>query len=67
MDEALYIYHHFYPCLCTFWHAIPTSLFIFNDFSFLYTYIHKVNGDTVNYSSDVPLNWDINLFLEISS
>ena len=20
------------PCLCTFWHAIPTSLFIFNDF-----------------------------------
>ena len=24
------------PCLCTFWHAIPTSLFIFNDFSFLF-------------------------------
>ena len=20
------------PCLCTFWHAIPTSLFSFNDF-----------------------------------
>ena len=35
----LYIYLHFYilPALCTFWHAIPTSLFIFNDsFSFLY-------------------------------
>ena len=47
------------PFLCTFWHAIPTSLFIFNDFSFLYTYVHKVNGDTVNYSGDVPLNWDI--------
>ena len=26
MDEALYIYH---PCLCTFWHAIPTALFLF--------------------------------------
>ena len=25
------------PCLCTFWHAIHTSLFISNDFSFLYT------------------------------
>ena len=24
------------PCLCTFWCAIPTSLFIFNDFSFLF-------------------------------
>ena len=24
------------PCLCTFWRAIPTSLFIFNDFSFLF-------------------------------
>ena len=35
---ALYIYHHFYPCLCIFWHAIPTSLFIFNDFSFLFPY-----------------------------
>ena len=23
------------PCLCTFWHAIPTSPFSFNDFSFL--------------------------------
>ena len=22
------------PCLCTFWHAIPTSPSIFNDFSF---------------------------------
>jgi len=29
-----YIYHHFLPCLC-FWHAIPTSLFILNDFFFL--------------------------------
>ena len=36
MDEALYSYHHFIlPCLCTFWHAIPTSLFFCNDFSFL--------------------------------
>ena len=26
------------PCLCTFWHAIPTSPFIFNDFSFLFLY-----------------------------
>ena len=25
----------------------------------IYTCVHKVNGDTVNYSSDVPLNWDI--------
>ena len=25
-----------FPCLCTFWHAIPTSPFIFNDFSFLF-------------------------------
>ena len=25
-----------FPCLCTFWHAILTSPFIFNDFSFLY-------------------------------
>ena len=25
-----------FPCSCTFWHAIPTSLFIFNDFSFLF-------------------------------
>ena len=35
MDEALYIDLHFYilPCLHTFWHAIPTSVFIFNDFS----------------------------------
>ena len=24
------------PCLCTFWHIIPTSPFIFNDFSFLF-------------------------------
>ena len=23
-------------CLCTFWHAIPIPLFIFNDFSFLF-------------------------------
>ena len=27
------------PCLCTFWQAIPTSLFIFNDFSFLFNSI----------------------------
>ena len=35
IDEALYIDLHFciLPCLCTFWHAIPTSLCIFNDFS----------------------------------
>ena len=26
------------PCLCKFWHAIPTSLFIFNEFSFLFLY-----------------------------
>ena len=26
------------PCLCTFWQAIPTSSFIFNDFSFLFLY-----------------------------
>ena len=26
------------PCLRTFWHAIPISLFIFNDFSFLFLY-----------------------------
>ena len=26
------------PCLCTFCHAIPTSLFMFNDFSFLFKY-----------------------------
>ena len=26
--------------VCTFWYAIPTSLFIFNDFSFLYIYIY---------------------------
>ena len=26
------------PCLCTFWHTIPTSPFIFNDFSFLFLY-----------------------------
>ena len=38
-DKALYIYHHFIlACLCTFWHAISTSLFIFNDFSFLFLY-----------------------------
>ena len=24
------------PSLCTFWHAIPTSVFLFNDFSFLF-------------------------------
>ena len=31
------------PCLCTFWHAIPTSPFIFNDFSFLYnTYSYNL-------------------------
>ena len=43
MDEALYIYLHFYilPCLCTFWHAIPTSFFIFNDFSVLYTLVNS--------------------------
>ena len=42
MDEALYIDLHFYilPRLCTFRHAIPTSLFIFNDFSVLLTYVH---------------------------
>ena len=27
-----------HPCLCNFWHAIPTSPFIFNDFFFLYIY-----------------------------
>ena len=39
MDEALYIDLHFYilPCLCTFQHTIPTSLFIFNNFSVLYS------------------------------
>ena len=26
-------------CWCTFWHAIPTSLFIFNDFSVMFLYI----------------------------
>ena len=30
------------PCLCTFWHAIPTSLFIFNDFSFLFLHFFLV-------------------------
>ena len=35
-DEALYVYLHTYiipiPCLHTFWHAIPTSPYIFNAF-----------------------------------
>ena len=40
-DRASYIYLHLYnvPCWYTFWHAIPTSLFIFNDFSALFLYI----------------------------
>ena len=29
------------PCLCTFWHAIPTSLH-FNDFSFLFLHFFLV-------------------------
>ena len=37
MDEALYIY----PSLSTYFlHAIPISLFIFNDFSFLLYVVH---------------------------
>ena len=30
------------PCSCTFWHAIPTSRFIFNDFSFLFLHFFLV-------------------------
>jgi len=30
------------PCSCTFWHAIPTSLFIFDDFSFLFLHCFMV-------------------------
>ena len=29
------------PCLCPFWHAILTSLFIFNDFSFLFLHFFE--------------------------
>ena len=40
---ALYIYHHFNPFLFVyFWHAIPTSLFIFNDFSCFCTFFGNV-------------------------
>ena len=34
------------PCLCTFWHGIPTSLFIFNGFSFLFLDFFLVMFDT---------------------
>ena len=50
MNEALYIYLHFYIlpgwCWCTFWHAIPTSLFVFNDFSVLFLYLF---GNVLSY------------------
>ena len=31
------------PCLHTFWHAIPTSFYIFNVFIFLFLYFFGVN------------------------
>ena len=31
------------PCLHTFWHAIPTSFYIFNVFIFLFLYFFDVN------------------------
>ena len=40
MDEALYIYHHFYPSLFVYFLA-RHSYFIFNDFSFLYIQCSK--------------------------
>ena len=46
-NEALYIHQHFYPSLFVyFWHAIPTSLFIFNDFSFLFLHFF---GNVLSY------------------
>ena len=43
MDKGLLYFHLVYAFLvCViFWHAISTSLFIFNDFSFLVTYTCK--------------------------
>ena len=39
MGLCIFIITFILPCLCTFWHAIPTSHFIFNDFSFLYYFL----------------------------
>ena len=36
MRLYIFIITFILPWPCTFWHAFPTSLFIFNDFSFLY-------------------------------
>ena len=41
------------PCLCTFLYAIPTSLFIFNDFSFLYIYMYPSHFNCVGVVSVV--------------
>ena len=54
MDGALYIDLHFYilPCLCTFWHAISTSLFIVNDFS-VFFYVVGGAGDPKKYVKEI--------------
>ena len=54
-----------FPCLCTFWHAIPTSHFIFNDFSFLsYIQVHAAESKSCNIENLQSLFTFLNLIFQ---
>ena len=63
MKLCIFTITFIFLCLCTFWHAIPTSLSIFNDF-FLLCICVTVHGSSrfgqlmlYDYSAQVSVNF----------